>query len=538
MKISFKTLSFIFFIPLLLLTFPLHSQAEEKVSTQTKDIKILIDDGEVINVSIEDIKERLLKGERVRFVEKQEEDQRTIKSEWIIDALKIGNNVEKIDIKNAIISGDLDFWIEDNLVSLNECNLEPRVIEELKNIGIAKVSLITSRFSINNSKIKGHMKAGSVTSRKVVVFQKDFSLKNSTIAKSVEFYMDNFLSKADFGRTIFKDRVDSHGLKFQDFVSFHSARFEKSASFDNAYYKKSAEFTRSRFQGFSDFSYSLFHDSALFSEVTFEDSVEFISTNFAKEANFYRSTFKNQTYFSKARFLDIVNFSSVKFEEEAIFDEANFYGSVNLRLTKYKELHISWPQLKERIEYISQQDDFRFIQGYSRVMDRSSLQDNPIAWQGAYLRLIKNFENIGDTKSADDAYYHYRCKKYVFCNDWWEKTKWWFGYLFMGLTCGYGVIPWRTIATAGGLIAIFTFCIYFPFSKRDSLELNGEDITKQEWYRRLYNCFYFSVIIFTTVGLGDIKPKGGFKAWAIAEGLLGWLTMALFLVTLANVWLR
>ncbi|HDY66733.1 MAG TPA: potassium channel protein [Candidatus Scalindua sp.] len=113
------------------------------------------------------------------------------------------------------------------------------------------------------------------------------------------------------------------------------------------------------------------------------------------------------------------------------------------------------------------------------------------------------------------------------------------GYLFMGLTCGYGVIPWRAIATAGGLIAIFTLCVYFPFSKQGSLEHQGkEDITKQEWYRRLYNCFYFSVIIFTTVGLGDIKPKGGFKAWATIEGILGWLTMALFLVTLANVWMR
>lgn len=39
MKISFKTLAFIFFIPLLLLIFPLHSRAEEEVSIQTKGIQ-------------------------------------------------------------------------------------------------------------------------------------------------------------------------------------------------------------------------------------------------------------------------------------------------------------------------------------------------------------------------------------------------------------------------------------------------------------------------------------------------------------------
>ncbi len=44
MKLSFKTLSFIFFIPLLLLIFSLHSQAEEESSTQTKDIQKSTDD--------------------------------------------------------------------------------------------------------------------------------------------------------------------------------------------------------------------------------------------------------------------------------------------------------------------------------------------------------------------------------------------------------------------------------------------------------------------------------------------------------------
>jgi hypothetical protein len=43
---------------------------------------------------------------------------------------------------------------------------------------------------------------------------------------------------------------------------------------------------------------------------------------------------------------------------------------------------------------------------------------------------------------------------------------------------------------------------------------------------------------FTTVGFGDLHPKGGFKVAAMIEGFLGWMTMALFLVTLGNVWLR
>lgn len=68
-------------------------------------------------------------------------------------------------------------------------------------------------------------------------------------------------------------------------------------------------------------------------------------------------------------------------------------------------------------------------------------------------------------------------------------------------------------------------------------KIDNKDMDKK-WPKRLYNCFYFSVMTFTTVGYGDYSPKGGFKLCAMIEGVLGWLTMALFLVTLGNVWLR
>jgi len=65
----------------MLFTCPLYSWAEEEASEQIKDIQIIdnpyefedykADEYKVINVSIKDIKERLLKGEPVHFVEKQ-----------------------------------------------------------------------------------------------------------------------------------------------------------------------------------------------------------------------------------------------------------------------------------------------------------------------------------------------------------------------------------------------------------------------------------------------------------------------------------
>ncbi len=75
-------------------------------------------------------------------------------------------------------------------------------------------------------------------------------------------------------------------------------------------------------------------------------------------------------------------------------------------------------------------------------------------------------------------------------------------------------------------------------SSNSSGNNNAKSLKDEPGAIRLYNCFYFSVITFATVGLGDIRPNKWFKAAAIAESFLGWLTMALFLVTLGNVWLR
>ncbi len=84
MKTSFKTLLFIFLIPLMLLIFPLYSQAEEETFTRTKYTQIIdnpyefgdsydkgkADKYKIINVSIWYVKERLLKCKPVHFVEK------------------------------------------------------------------------------------------------------------------------------------------------------------------------------------------------------------------------------------------------------------------------------------------------------------------------------------------------------------------------------------------------------------------------------------------------------------------------------------
>ncbi len=411
MKTPFKILSFIFFISLLLLISPLHIRAGEEASAQTKDIKIY-DEKKVINVSIEDIKERLFKGEPVHFVKDQEKEKRMIESRLITEALKKVYGIESIYIKNAIITGDLDFHIEENLVGIEESGIEVDEIKikKLKDslIEIDKVYLVSPSINIVSCQLQGNLKA---------------------------CYYDNLKSIV-----IFKSSVN--------------------------------------------FSNSEFIENASFSSASFNGEADFVSASFNGGAYFESSTFK----------------------ERAIFNKVTFSKIVDLRLARYLELQISWSQFKE-----GQLDNLWLPEEEKDI----------VSWQGVYLRLIKNFKNIGDTKSADAAYYHYRYKKYMFCSNLWEKTKWWFGYLFMGLTCGYGVISWRTIATAGILIISFTLAYFF---KIDSLEYKREEQTRasgNQVNHSFLHCLYFSVVTFTTLGYGDFRPIGKFRYVAMTEGIFG-----------------
>lgn len=133
--------------------------------------------------------------------------------------------------------------------------------------------------------------------------------------------------------------------------------------------------------------------------------------------------------------------------------------------------------------------------------------------------------------------------EYIVRHGWWEKTKEWSEYALLGLTCGYGVKPIRPLVVGGTLIFSFTLFYFtgiliYPSKKYLIYQQKEEDLSIKSPGTQLYNCFYFSVITFTTLGYGDIQPKGGFKMVAMMEGVFGWIAMALFLVTLGNVWLR
>jgi hypothetical protein len=54
----------------------------------------------------------------------------------------------------------------------------------------------------------------------------------------------------------------------------------------------------------------------------------------------------------------------------------------------------------------------------------------------------------------------------------------------------------------------------------------------------LRNALFFSTMIFLSQGPIDFLPVGRNRYYVILEGILGWLLLALFLVTLGRVMIR
>ena len=192
-------------------------------------------------------------------------------------------------------------------------------------------------------------------------------------------------------------------------------------------------------------------------------------------------------------------------------------------------MEVEWIPLKDAIPIREVGD--AFFPASLTWQEMSTFKDALLFDGPTYIKLIKNFRELEQFDYADDAYYQYRrlnqkSKVLSFSK---------LGDIFMWLSCGYGVKPWRAAAWAVAIILIFTPFYFW----RGGIKRLKEENEAEKQDVSLYDAFYFSMTTFTTIGYGDLYPADRYRMAAVViEGLVGWLTLALFLVTLANVMIR
>ena len=124
--------------------------------------------------------------------------------------------------------------------------------------------------------------------------------------------------------------------------------------------------------------------------------------------------------------------------------------------------------------------------------------------------------------------------------------------IIMELTCGYGVRPLNAVVS-GLFLAFILFpiiymllgmsffsalecsCVTFITGYNHEIAKNNNFTNSHGWHRKIVELLPYD---FLNKKLSWLTHAGLIKFTLISEGLLGWLILALFLVTLANVMIR
>jgi uncharacterized protein YjbI with pentapeptide repeats len=273
-------------------------------------------------------------------------------------------------------------------------------------------------------------------------------------------------------------------------------------------------FDHASFSGLVDFDGTSFTQAAIFSGSHFHEDAGFSDAQFQREANFTRSHFAVDANFSRAKFND-ADFGRAKFDKFFYLTNAKVY-TLNLSDAVFSEgssIHLK---------------DFNF----SRIVIRWNIIKEHIPFNGSvYLTLTRNFRNLEQFEDQDNCYYQYRKKKQALSHKFFPKL---FDYLAW-VSCGYGVRPSHTILLSLAIILLFAG-IFWTGGALQPDSANVHSLTKASVSQS--DAFYFSSMEFLGKTPQNFSIIEGYEALTVIETLLGWLLMALFLVTLSRVMLR
>ena len=449
----------------------------------------------------------------------QAQELREVPANDILEQIEDG---EDVYLDHVYVTGMLDLnkiELETVYIGRSERQLFWGLEEELK--------IVESKITIKNS-----------------VFGNDVNFHNAQFRKKIVFHGTAFSCKTNFRGAIFGDDVNFMYASFGDDANFESvsfggyanfwyASFSDNTGFKDASFSSYANFRDATFGGDIDFAFASFSDDANFEDTDFSGYADFevgifngrayfADANFSGDANFASAIFSEGASFMHATFSDDAYFWHAYFSGNTYFDSANFRGNAEFTSAEFDEVDFSNTAFFR--SFILYDADFKRIKvSWTSIKDLYSF-DGP-----TYIKLIKNFRDLEQFEDADDAYYQYRQVSQANKN--WSLSK--LEDVVAWFTCGYGVKPEYPLIWGVGIILGSAFIYWLGSGIRRLKEIDEDDNRVS-----FLDAFYFSMVTFTTLGYGDWYPVGRYRIVVIIEGLIGWLLLALFLVTLANVMIR
>ncbi|MEI8002960.1 MAG: pentapeptide repeat-containing protein, partial [Methanothrix sp.] len=413
---------------------------------------------------------------------------------------------------------------------------------------------------ITNSRFQGPVRIEAMTFAEVLdlrgcIFQDNVSLIKSRFLGDAKFSGAKFLKQTDFADTLFQGQASFISTLFQSDSSFSNAQFNgdavfldcgfasdvdfnyakflRSGSFWNANFED-VSFFETQFAGQVTFRSAKFRGNATFAATRFESDVLFREARFWKGSTFGLSSFAGLADYGNVEFQKTAFFGGVKFADLAYFANAQFEGDLILEGARLYSMQLDNVTFSESSKINLNSTDFtKFVVHWSTIQDR-------MVYNGAaYLALVKNYKSLEWFDEADDCYYQYRRIGQDIAPWGWGKLS----DIISWLACGYGV---RVSYTAFWcLFTILTFGMIFWAGKgMDKFEIEGMELPREPRLlpsKRVSftDALYFSIAMFTTSQAPvNTYPVGVYKYLAMAEGIIGWFFLGLFVVVLSAVLIR
>jgi Pentapeptide repeats (9 copies) len=296
----------------------------------------------------------------------------------------------------------------------------------------------------------------------------------------------------------------SHRKIIKSIIKIEYSEIKGDVFFDRSIFSKLVDFDGSTFNKAANFSDSAFMEDAGFSEAQFQGEANFSRAHFMTEANFSRAKFNGDAEFGKAKFNKNLNLASAKIYTMRLSDAAFEDGSyLYLKDLNFNRIIVRWNTIKAHIPYNG----------------------------SVYLALTKNFRILEQFEDQDACYYQYRKEKQARATSLvpraLDSLAW--------VSCGYGVRPSRTVILSVMIMLLFTGIFWSGNAIRFDGPAAQENQTPSVSVK---DTFYFSSMEFLGRSPQNMHIESGYEYLIMIETLLGWLLMALFLVTLSKVMLR
>jgi len=324
-------------------------------------------------------------------------------------------------------------------------------------------------------------------------------------------------------------------------ADFSRATIGGYANFRHATVKGGANFWYAAIEG-ADFSYASIVGDAHFEGVTIKGFANFWYATIEGDAYFTDASIEGDADFTCVTIEGFADFTEVRVRRTVYFGDASIGGKTEFALCQAGALSLDDRRPTIRLWWREGRCGIRL----------HDVETSRSFWSFARL----TFERQGEREKADAAHYLERLarvspRRVPFAGRWWNRAyqtlrrsrivlfPWFFDCLFLRWPTAYGAsllrlfITWAVII--GGFAGAYTMLILKGFSVLEAPGVLGlgQAITS------FWGALYFSVITFTTLGYGDIRPTAGLPSGlAAAEAVLGGIMMALTVLVISRKLMR